>query len=487
MLHMERKTLRRGLYAALALALPVWTCIAGASCTATQPAAPPALGEEGGGGSSSGISASSSGSGSGGGQDATMPPMDASSDVAQCSEAGLTSCNGLCVDLLWDHDHCGSCTNGCSAMGPLTTCSQGKCVCEADAGAVLCGMAPGMCVDTLSDPNNCGTCGHICQTNSMGVCQGGYCTPIIVAQTSGPIFDIVVDMSYVWWTQPGASGQSGTGALLRKTFASGSTIETFTNGLNDPRGIAKDLANIYWVDYVDTSVDQVSQNQTPLGTHVVDWPPPPSDAGAPPPTYPNAMHVAVDANNIYWTTNARNGFVLSVPIASAGSVAPTVIASGQAYPYGITVAGGHVIWTNQGTSTTPPDGAIMSAPVGGGSVTTLASGEPNPWNIASDGTNVYWTDNDISGFVKQLPIGGGTPITLASNEGGPYGIAVDANNVYWTSQDDNTVNAISIGGGDGGGKRIYAVQQSGPTAITVNTKNIYWANSTAGTILEVTK
>jgi len=318
----------------------------------------------------------------------------------------------------------------------------------------------------------------------MGACQGGYCQPIVIAQPNNPIFDIAVDPARIWWTQPGISGQTGTGALLRKPFASGSSIDTVINGLNDPRGIAIDLVNVYWVDYFDTTINQISQNG---GNLVVDWPAF-GDAGAIPPVYRNAIHIAVDANNIYWTSNST-GHVLSVPIGSGASVAPTVIASGQVNPYGIAVAGGHVFWTNQGTSLTPPDGAVLSAPVGGGgTVTTLSSGESNPWNIVTDGTNAYWTDHAQGSFVKQVGVsGGGTPITLASNEDAPYGIAVDAKNVYWTSENDNTVNAIPIGGGDGGGKKLYAVQQSGPTAITVDTKNIYWVNSTAGTIVEVTK
>jgi hypothetical protein len=316
----------------------------------------------------------------------------------------------------------------------------------------------------------------------MGACQNGYCQPTVIVQNATSIFDIVVDPSYVWWTQQGSTGTT-SGALHRKPFASGNpgTFETPVGSLDDPRGIAIDANNVYWVDYADTSVSQYSLNG---GNRVVDWPA--FDAGAVPPTYSNAIHVAVDANNVYWTTNSPSGYVLSVPIGSMAGVTPTVIASGQSYPYGITVAAGHVIWTNYGTSAAP--GAIVSAPVGGGgSVTTLASGEANAWNIVTDGTNVYWTDHAQSGFVKQMPVGGGTPITLASNEGSPYGIAVDANNVYWTSQNDNTVNAIPIGGGDGGGKKIYAVGQSGPTAMTVDKTNIYWANPTAGTIVLVTK
>jgi hypothetical protein len=486
MVHMERKTLRHALYASLALALPVWTCIAGASCTSTQPAAPPALGEDASGGSSGSVRGSSSGSGSSGGgsgsggQDATMPPKDATSDVAACG-TGQTSCNGICYDTQTDVNHCGSCSVSCSPMGTNAVCIAGVCGCQMDAGFILCGTN---CADTLSDPDNCGACGHVCQTNGTGVCMSGFCQPVVIAQTSNSIYDITVDMSRVWWTQPGVSGQTGSGALLRKPFASGTNIDTVFSGLNDPRGIISDAVNVYWVDYYDTTINQVSLQGS---GDEIDWPAV-NDAGMDlGPAYKNAIKVTVDTSNIYWTSNST-GNVLSVPIGSARSVTPTLIASGQINPYGITVWGANVYWTNQGSSTTNPNGSICSAPTtGGGTVTTLASGELEPWNIVTDGTNLYWTDYADPGYVKQMPLTGGNPVTLASNEGAPYGIAVDSKNVYWTSEDYNTVNAIPIGGGDGGAKRLYAQNQSGPTAMTINAENIFWVNSTAGQILEVTK
>lgn len=479
---------------ATAIALPVSALVAMAACGGSPPAAPPALGEEGGSssgssgsGSGSGSSSGSgSGSGSGGVQDATMPPKDAPSDApSACGEAGMTSCSGLCVDLQTDFNHCGSCTNSCMGMGPLTTCNAGACTCEADAGAVLCGTK---CVDTLTDPSNCGTCGHICQylSTSTGVCSGGACQPVVAAGGTGAIFDIIVTNSTLWWTQPGTSGQNNTGAIYNKVFGSGSGNTPLVPGLQDPQGIAADLNNIYWVDYNDNSINEVPQNGDAMKV-VVDWPAY-GDAGMQlPPAYSNAIHIAVDANNIYWAANTLSGGIYSVPIGSKATVTPTVIATGQSHPYGIVVVGGNVYWTNQGTSTNPPDGSICTAPVGGGTVTTLASGETNPWNIVSDGTNLYWTDYRNPGWVKQMPIGGGTPVTLASGQGSPYGIAYDESYVYWTSQVDNTVNKIPIGGGDGGGPTQIAGQQSGPTAILATSKDLFWVNQTANQVIELTK
>jgi hypothetical protein len=358
-------------------------------------------------------------------------------------------------------------------------CVAGSCVCNADAGSSLCGTT---CVDTLTDPNNCGSCGHICQAmGASGVCAGGACQATVVAAPGAAIFDITVTSTDVWWTQPASLNSEG--ALLRKPFASGTSIATVEANLPDPRGITKDLNNIFWVDYATTAVNQL--DLTGLG-FAADWPPPPMD-GSSPPVYDKPIHIATDGTNVYWVSNST-GDVLSLPIMNAGfAQSPTVLASGQDHPYAITIYGSNVFWANQGSSTNPPNGSVVQIAAGGGSPITLSSGESQPFDIAADANNVYWVDNANPGTVSQVRVGGGTVITLASGEGAPYGIAVDSKNVYWTSFSSLTVNAIPIGGGDGGAKTVYAAGQSGPAAIAVDDVNIYWVNQSSGQILEITK
>jgi hypothetical protein len=411
---------------------------------------------------------------------------DSHEENNQCVDAGETLCANLCVNTQTDVNNCGTCAHSCGGMGGSAYCQAGMCVCNPDAGLSLCGTS---CVDTLTDPSNCGTCGHICQASGgTGTCAGGICQATVVAAAGGPIFGITVDANYVWWTQPVTT--SSPGQLLRKAFASGSTIGQIVPTLPDPQGITGDNNNVYWVDYVDTSVDQLDK----MGLVATkDWP-----VGATSTTYAHPIQLAINqvssANdtNIYWASNTT-GTILSVPENNTAGTAPTVIATGQNYPYAVAVYGSNVFWTNQGTAATPPyNGSVVQASTGGGGTPiTLSSGDGNPIGIATDGTNVYWVDNTNPGLVKQVPVGGGTVITLAQNEGSPYGIAIDppgfGSNVYWTAFSDNTVNSVPIGGVDGGGKTVLATQQNAPSNIVVTEKNIYWVNTTAQNIVEITK
>lgn len=398
-------------------------------------------------------------------------------------DGGLSLCSGLCVDTQTDPQNCSKCGNAC---GTDALCIGGICHCNPDAGETLCS---GVCVETLTDPNNCGACGHTCQVQGSNTCAGGYCQPAVVATPNNQIWAIAVSPTTIYWTQPASGGSAGQ--ILSKPFAAGSQIATITNAVADPRGIALDLTNVYWVNYGSTAVEEYKLLG---GSPIIDWPAT-SDAGAAiPPVYPQPIAVAVDATYVYWVSNQPTGQVLRVPIGSATDTAPTVLQGGEINPVAIAVDDTNVYWLDQGTSTSTPDGSVrQKAKDGSGTAITLAANEPSPWGLVIDSKNVYWTDKVNPGFVKQITIGATSgAIVLAQNEGAPYGIAIDPEqtdagapkNIYWTDFDDNTVNKVPVGGGT---KFVYAVQQGNPAAIAVDKKNIYWVNQASGTILEVTQ
>lgn len=93
---------------------------------------------------------------------------DGGADGEVCA-AGLTDCDGECVDTNVDPGNCGAC--GC-ACGPGAVCNYASCLGGCPSGMTSCpgdGPPPPncpapfpVCVDTNTNPDNCGACGNKC-------------------------------------------------------------------------------------------------------------------------------------------------------------------------------------------------------------------------------------------------------------------------------------------------------------------------------------
>ena len=103
-----------------------------------------------------------------------------SGENSQDCEEDETFCDGECVDIDSDHEHCGGCGQVCSAdvEGAVGVCVEGSCgeVCEVD-DEQICG---GGCVDVNSDVDHCGDCNQACDSSELidgGVaqCVDGQC------------------------------------------------------------------------------------------------------------------------------------------------------------------------------------------------------------------------------------------------------------------------------------------------------------------------
>jgi hypothetical protein len=118
-----------------------------------------------------------------------------------------TRCERRCVDLSTDPLHCGSCEEACgpgedciggeciSTCDPecdpvLKVCNDGVCVCR--AGLSLCN---GACVDLQTDPDDCGECNTRCMGNP---CAAGTCVPLcpeaLTACPDGACADLGTDV-----------------------------------------------------------------------------------------------------------------------------------------------------------------------------------------------------------------------------------------------------------------------------------------------------
>ncbi len=95
----------------------------------------------------------------------------AQGDASTCG-AGLTDCDGVCVDLQSDLNNCGACGEICESELVPVECRSGVCErANCPVGITYCGAVDG-CRDLSSDPGHCGACQNPC---ASGVCSGGVC------------------------------------------------------------------------------------------------------------------------------------------------------------------------------------------------------------------------------------------------------------------------------------------------------------------------
>lgn len=117
--------------------------------------------------------------------DAPAPPEDAPvsdtspvTDVVTCP-AGMTECEGACVDLARTLGHCGRCRNACPSPARATaTCANGACgfTCLAGSGDCDNDRSNGCETDLTTTTTHCGACGMACSIpNGAAACAGAAC------------------------------------------------------------------------------------------------------------------------------------------------------------------------------------------------------------------------------------------------------------------------------------------------------------------------
>ncbi|WP_437734842.1 MXAN_6577-like cysteine-rich protein [Sorangium sp. So ce1335] len=118
---------------------------------------------DGGGGSGAGGGGAGSPGGAGEEEDA------AGGSGGMLCAPGLAACDGACVDVTSDPQHCGGCETRCARD---ETCTDGACLCK--AGLEACA---GKCVDLTRSQEHCGRCDAACGPGL--VCQEGTCLCLV--------------------------------------------------------------------------------------------------------------------------------------------------------------------------------------------------------------------------------------------------------------------------------------------------------------------
>src|SRR6185436_1833670 len=228
----------------------------------------------------------------------------------------------------------------------------------------------------------------------------------------------------------------------------------------NPTAITSDGERVYWASYDSQEIWSVS----------VD--------GADPKNLATGQQhpgdVAVDAQDVYWTTLAG---VMKAP--KQGGPARPLVDSEPLQAYFLAVDEGSVYWT------AISDGFVFSAPkAGAAEPRRLAMGQRTPWGVAVDGASVYWVDKRDHAVLRSSKDGREQAVMISRDLAGPETIAVDATHLYIADGAAGTILALSK---DGRERTVLASGIGTPSAVAVDEGSVYFTAFGDGEVWKIDK
>lgn len=392
-----------------------------------------------------------------------------------------TDADGCNIDTSIDSNNCGSCGHVCGSSNGTGICSGSTCGFTCTAPYQHCSKASsddslGCNVDLNTDARNCGSCGHSC---GSGACSGGVCQPWTVTTTVSTPLNLVINGSYIVWTENTTGGVysvpistvngAHAGTQLSNLTANGDSWDVVLNNNYSP-------ARAYWTDRANGAVyyNSVAGPATAATKYFND----PYGAG----TYGitligNTVWVNnIDRGGVSYSTAGTTATMFDVPpqgpqgcsyyggaITSYSSLPlESNFGSGRLMYNGTAIGAGtnygsrylatdsnyggtYAYWTTLGDCGATTDQAVWAMPIPGSTSATtprlIASSEGNPNGIVADAKwSVYWANN--AGIRHSTSTDGTTwttPTTIAT--GNPHDVDVNVTTIFWT--DSNAIRAVA--------------------------------------------
>jgi len=229
------------------------------------------------------------------------------------------------------------------------------------------------------------------------------------ALPTGPMtpVDLAADDQYLYWTN--SSAKSGT--VVRSSH-DGKTMGHLAKDEPMPAQITTDATHVWW----RVGGGFVRSAKTGGGTEIVAM------------TDDEVGDIAAADGKLYYTALQKGDIVVVEP-----DKMPEILVPGQNHPLRIAVDAQNVYWTTTGSG--KKDGTVMKAPRAGGAPVKLAGEQWLPDNLVIDGRRVYWSMPKRGGnAVLSVTLDGIEPLTLAQDVGDVKSLAVDASYLYIGTQ-----------------------------------------------------